>query len=188
MALSADGKGMASLRHTASLETKVNVLAGAIGEAVKSGDKVRNAYHRAEATRLSRADAERAFDLLFPKAARDAEKAAITRADNVRADAMRAMSNPVNNAGPTLATLWNAATYLVDRTADGRARPTRGGDALDSLLFGTRGERVEEIQTIIEVIMRDGTIEQMTVPQALAAGVDPSLTGRAILDDLMANP
>jgi len=67
-------------------------------------------------------------------------------------------------------------------------RKTRGGDALDSMLFGSRAERIAEIQTMIEVIMADGRIQTMTAPQALAAGVDPKLTGQAILADLLANP
>jgi hypothetical protein len=186
-AMRADGADMARLRHTASLEEKVKVFAGSIGDAIAKGEKVRAAYHRAEETRLSHADAQRAFDLLFPRAARDADKPAQTRADNVRADAMRAMAHPVNNAGPTLATVWNAATYLVDRNADGTARATRGGDALDSMLFGARAERVEEIQTMIEVILRDGSIQTMTAPRAIEAGVTPAIVGRTMLEDMLAS-
>jgi hypothetical protein len=186
-AMSQDGADMAKLRHTASLETKVNVLAESIGKAVKSGDKVRAAYHAAEELRLSQAQAIDVFDRLFPKAADDAEPTAKTRAENVRADARRAMANAVNNAGPTLATLWNAATYLVDRTADGKARPTRGGDALDSLLFGSRGERVSEIQTIVDLVMKDGTIKSVPAGDALSMGVDRTQIGRKILDDMLAD-
>ena len=186
-AMSQDGKGMAQLRHTASLETKVNVLAESIGDAVRKGDEVRAAYHAAEATRLDSTAAAAVFDRLFPPAAKDADQAAKTRADNVRADARRAAANAVNNAGPTLATLWNAATYLVDRTASGAARPTRGGDALDSLLFGSRGERVSEIQTIVELVMKDGTIQAMPAHDALATGVDPLSVGRKVLEDMLAD-
>jgi hypothetical protein len=186
-AMSQNGADMAKLRHTASLETKVNVLAESIGKAVKSGDKVRAAYHAAEELRLSQAQAIDVFDRLFPKAADDAEPTAKTRAENVRADARQAMANAVNNAGPTLATLWNAATYLVDRTADGKARPTRGGDALDSLLFGSRGERVSEIQTIVDLVMNDGSIKSVPAGDALAMGVDKTQVGRKILDDMLAD-
>jgi hypothetical protein len=183
-----DGSGMAKLRHVASLEQKVNVLAESIGEAIATGEKVRKVYHAAEALRLTQRDASKVFDLLFPVASEDADRAAKTRAENVRADAVRAMANPVNNAGNTLATLWNAATYLVDRNANGTARAVRGdGDALESMLFGTRGERVAEIQTIIEVIMADGRIQSMSAPQALAQGVDPRIVGRSVLDDILAD-
>lgn len=187
-ALREDGHGMAQLRHTASLETTVNVLAAAIGEAVQGGDKVRTAYHQAEASRLDASQASKVFDLLFPPAAEGSDKRAATKAENVRAGARRAMADAVNNVGPTLATLWNAATYLVDRTPDGASKPTRGGEALDSLLFGQRGDRVSEIQTIVELVMRDGSIQQVTAAEALARpDVDPRPIGRSILDDMIAD-
>lgn len=67
---------------------------------------------------------------------------------------------PINSVGGVkgnVATLWNAATYLVDRKADGKARECRGGaDRLDSLLFGSRGERLTEVQDIIENILDGG--------------------------------
>lgn len=185
-AMSQDGKGMAQLRHTASLETKVNVLAESIATAVQSGDKVRDAYHAAEAMQLTRDHAIAVFDRLFPAAPKDAELAAKTKADNVRADARRAMQRAENNVGPSLATLWNAATWLVDRTASGEARAARGGaDRLDSLLFGSRGERVSEIQTIIEVILKDGTTQAVTAADALGMGADRSQVGRKVLDDML---
>ena len=172
-AMSADGKGMAQLRHTASLETKINVLRESVGQAIVKGDKVRDAYHAAESLKLTRDQAKNVFDLLFPEAKKDEGKAAITRADNLRSDAQRAMANPVNNAGGTLATIWNAATYLVDREVDGTARKTRGGaSAIDSILFGSRGERVTEIQTMIENILREG-------PR------DGSIAGAKIIQDML---
>lgn len=186
-AMSKDGASMAGLRHTASLEEKVKALTATISEAIESGQTMRATYEATERARLPRSAAERAFDLLFPPAADDASPRAKTMAENARNDARIAAANPVNDCGDTVATLWNAATYLVDRNADGSPRETRGADRLDALLFGARGERVSEIQTIIEVIMRDGSIQHMTAPQAVAAGVDPSLTGRAILDGMLAD-
>jgi Domain of unknown function (DUF932) len=184
-AMSSDGQGMAQLRHTASLETKVNVLAESIATAVKSGDKVREAYHQAEATKLSRHQAENIFDKLFPCAPEGADRAAVTKSENVRADGRRAMSRDENYAGCSLATLWNAATWLVDRTPSGQARPTRGGDPLDSLLFGSRGDRVSEIQTIVELVMRDGTVQSVPASEALKTGVDPLSVGRKVLEDML---
>jgi hypothetical protein len=186
-AMSSDGAGMAQLRHTASLETKVNVLSESIGQAVVNGDKVRDAYHKAEALKLTTDQAMNVFDLLFPKADKDDGKAAITRADNARADARRAMANPVNQAGPTLATLWNAATYLVDREVDGSARKTRGGSAIDSLLFGSRGNRITEVQTMIDVILRDGSVQSVPASEALAMGAPADVVGRNVLADMIAD-
>jgi hypothetical protein len=184
-AMSVDGEDMAKLRHTRSLETKVNVLAAAIADTVKKGDRVREAYHATEATHLTKQQALDVFDKLFPPAPEDADRAAQTKAENVRKDARRAMWRAENNVGPTLATMWNAATWLVDRTATGEARPTRGGSALDSLLFGSRGERVQEIQTMIEVILKDGTTQAMPAADALAIGADAQSVGRKVLDSML---
>ena len=186
-AMSSDGAGMAKLRHTASLETKVNILAESIAKAVAGGDKVRDAYKAAEGAFLSKEQALDVFDKLFPQADKDATDTAKTRADNVRSDARRAMLNPVNNAGPTLATLWNAATFLVDRRADGTTRDTKGGDMLDSLLFGARGNRINEVQTMIEVILRDGTVQSMPATEALAIGANPETVGKKVLEDMIAS-
>lgn len=174
-----DGKGMAALRHTASLETKVNVLAESVSEAIKSGDAVRTAYHRAEAMKLSRPQAEAVFDRLFPSAPADADRAARTRADNARAEGMRAMARAENNAGG----------WLVDRTADGSARAVRGeGSSLDSMLFGARADRVEEIKNIVEVVMRDGTVEAVDASEALSMGCDAESVGRSMLSDILSRP
>lgn len=168
-ALGRDGADMATLRHTASLETQINILAANIGEAIKSGEAVRARYARAEEQALSLEQARAVFDALFPDAPEDADKAWKTRAANVRRDAEMAGALSVNAAGPTLATLWNAATFLVDRNADGTARPTRGGDALDSLLFGARAERIAQITTIVESALEGGAIE----PKTSEEGGDP---------------
>jgi hypothetical protein len=186
-ALKSDGDGMALLRHTASLEQKVNILAESIKESIASGEKVRTVYHAAEATRLARKDATRIFDLLWPEPEEKSNSKAKTMAQNARKDAEAAMADPVNNVGPTLATIWNAATYLVDRRADGSAREARGGDSLDSMLFGARAQRVNEIQTIIETVMRDGSIQPMKATEALDAGIDPSIIGRKVLEDMLAD-
>ena len=187
-AMSADGKGFAMLRHTSSLEAKVSVLAEAIADAVRAGDTVRHLYEQAEQTSLSREQAEQIFDRLFPSAPKDADKRTVTTADNARADARRAMARGENYAGCTLATLWNGATWLVDREANGQARKVRGGgESIDSMLFGTRGERVSEVQTLIEVILRDGTVETVSVPDALVMGADKFQVGRKVLDEMLAD-
>jgi len=182
-----DGGGMASIRHTASLEQKVAALGESIGKAIATGQKVRETYARARDAKLSRRTAQAAFDLLFPVAPEGSSKATVTRAENARHDAQVAATMAINFEGPTLATVWNAATYLVDRNADGSPRETRSGNKLDNLLFGTRAERIQEIQTIIEVVLRDGTVEPMTVHRALDHGIDPRAIGRRVIEDLMSD-
>lgn len=188
-ALSADGHAMAAIRHTASLETKVNALSESIAEAVKSGDKVREVYNRARQKQLTREQARIAFDSLFPESASGAGTAAATRAENERNEARLAAALPINREGErpgNLATLWNAATYLVDRRLDGSPRAVRGdGDALDSMLFGARAERIAEIQNKITLILRDGTESVVTGQEAIEAGISPSDVGKALLLEML---
>lgn len=187
LAMGTDGGGMARLKHTSSLGDKVQALCASIAQAIETGEMVREVYERAEKTRLSQEQADRAMRLLFPDPARDASKASKTRAENARAEAWEAARRAENNAGQTAATVWNAATWLVDREADGSARKLRGdGDRLDALVFGNRGRRVEEIMTIVQVVMRDGTIQEVPAPRALDMGVDPRLVARSVIDDICA--
>lgn len=184
-AMRADGAGMAQLRHTASLEDRIPALCAAIESAIATGAKVRGLLDQAAQTPVPKADALALIDELWPEAPETASPRARTIADNERREARAAMRLDINNEGPVLSTLWNAATYLVDRSADGRARQTRGGDRLESMLFGSRNQRLEEIQTIIEVYMRDGSIVAMPAREAAEAGVDPRQVGRAVIADLL---
>lgn len=190
VALSQDGKGMARFRHSANLSDKIRLLCESIPLAIKSGEKVRDVYERAERSIISGDVAQNLFDALFPKA-KPAEDGtpptsnAITRAENNRYDALKACANPINRVGSgkgNLGTLWNAATYLVDRKVDGSSR---GESGLDSLLFGSRAKRIEEIQTLIEVVMQDGSVQTVAAPQAVEMGVDPKLVGSKILQEML---
>lgn len=190
----ADGAGMAALRHTANLETKVNALREAIGETIRTGEKVRDAYHQAEAISLSYAGAEAVLAALFPVRREASDKgyaAAQRRAETARENARRAMAMEINRVesaagGVSLATVWNGATYLVDRTENGAARPTRGdADAIDSLLFGARAKRIEEIQAVVEVVMTSGELKRMTVGTAREHGIDDRQIGRRLLAEML---
>lgn len=174
MALGQDGKSFAKLRHTAQLEQRVAILRDGIASVIRDGEQAAKLFDRASAIVLPADAARVAFDALFPEAAPDADKRGKTRAENERTDARFAAVNPVNRVGTVgnLATLWNAATYLVDREADGSARECRGGaDRLDSLLFGSRAKRVSEIQSVISRIAEaagaETTISAATIREAL---------------------
>lgn len=182
-----DGKEWAKIRHTKSLEDKVRVLRDSIGQALKSGQEIREAYEQASSTKLTARQAQEVFDRLFPQPDDDATDHAKTRAENNRSEALKALKLEVNQEGDSLASIWNAATYLVDRKSDGSQRPARGGsDMLDSLLFGQRAKRIEEIREImVDVIMTNGDVQPMTVREASSAGVDPQQTGRAILESIL---
>lgn len=190
MSLGKDGKDMARIRHTKSIDERVSTLRGAIGQAMAEGRRVADTMAQAKACRLTPEGARKAFDMLFPAAAEDAPKAGQTRAERAREAARKAAAMPINRRGAapgTLATLWNTATWLVDRTPDGEAKPTRGGaDALESLVSGQRGRRVAEIHEVIEVVLRDGSIERMSPSRAIEAGCDAGSVGRATLDSMLA--
>jgi len=155
------------VRHSSQLVERIAGLKGEIRLAAESGKTTRRFLEATEARRLSRDESQALFDALFPPAADDAPEATKTRAENARSDALRAASLQINNCGPTVATLWNAATYLVDRNANGTPRATRGTDRLGSMLFGARGDRVEEIQSIVEYVMRDGSIQSIPISEAI---------------------
>ena len=187
-AMREDGEGMARLRHTASLEERINVLRHGIAGCVESGRRVRDLFERASRVQLRADAAKSAFDALFPAASDDATQRAKTRAENERDDARHAAVLPVNRVGErgNLATLWNAATWLVDREADGSTRECRGGaDRLDSLLFGSRAKRIAEIETVIErlieVVRPDGTVEAITAQEAVGV-LDASQILATMLD------
>jgi len=195
-AMSCDGKGMAALRHTSTINEKIESLGHSIEEAIKTGQAIKDLYAQAEETRLNRDEAEELLALLFPmpgeghKSAK-AVKSAKTRAENKRKEALQAAALPINRVGDkgTAATIWNAATYLVDRKVDGSFRSTRGGDRLDSMLFGSRAERVAKIERVmIQVLRPDGSEVSMSVDQAMDAGVPANqIGGSNLIEDILAN-
>lgn len=184
IALRSDGEGMANLRHVSTLEENIKALEKAIGRALETGENMRSMYKAARERKLTSAEKTAVLAALVP-IAEDAPARSVTRAQNVRDAIVAASKMAVNEEGEdTLASLWNGCTYIIDRDGDA-ARPSRGKDNLNTMLFGPRGARVKEIQTIIEVILRDGTIAPMTVSQAIEAGVSSELTGRAIIKDML---
>ncbi len=192
-AMSADGGGMAKLRHTASLEHKIVAMGESLEKAIATGQAVKDLYEQAEQTVLHRDDAMKLLFELFPDpVSKDGEKiakSAMTRAKNRRDEAIKAAALPINRVGDkgTVATLWNAATYLVDRTVNGSFRKVRGGDRLDSMLFGSRASRVGQIeQVMVQVLQSDGTEVSMTVDQAVDTGIPAGqIGGKNLIDDIL---
>jgi hypothetical protein len=175
----------AQLSHTASLPERVSALCEAIAELGAEGTRIRDLYRRAAERQLTRDQALDVMAELWPEPGEDDAKRTATRKRKARAEAAAAMRRPETSEGRTLATVWNAATWLVDRTADGAARPLRSGDRLGSLLQGSRGQRVQEILECVELVLADGTVQAVTPRQALASGVDDRQVGRAVLDAML---
>lgn len=151
MAMHSDGAGMAQLRHTSSINDQVSILAAEIESSIEAGKRVRDLFQRAKDTTLSGERLQAAFDALFPVAPEDASPGIRTRAENARQEARIATQRAENYVGGNLASLWNAATWLVDRTSAGSPKALRqGAESLDSLIFGTRGKRVEGVYATVE--------------------------------------
>lgn len=185
------GNDWAAFSHTSSLEEKINRMIAGVERAISAGETVAEMFQKASSLHLPATMAKAAFDILFPLPAEDASKRAKTVALRAREDARKAAALPINRVGDAgnVATLWNAATYLVDRKPDGQIRKTRGNSSrVDALMFGKRGQRLDEVQTLVDVIMADGRVKAMTVAQATAAGVPEDNMGadllQAILDDM----
>ncbi len=182
----ADGHRAAKLRHTSSINDRSEALREAIEGHIQRGQEVSALYAEARRAELTRTEAEEVFALLFPEPDETDKPATATRKINARRAAARAMRRPENAEGKTLATLWNAATWLVDRDERGQTRKIKGGgDMLDSMLFGSRGARIEEVRSIVRVVLRDGTEADMEAPVAAAAGVSPDQIGRQLLADMI---
>ncbi len=183
------GADWAKIRHTSTLEDKINRLKTGIAELVKEGASMAALFEAASSVILTPTAAKVAFDKLFPLANKDASDAAKTKALAKRDDARTAAAmsiNRVGNKSGNLATLWNAATYLVDRKADGTARTTHGsGGMVGSMLFGARGKRVNVVQSLVEVVMANGETHSMTVNDALEVGADAEQMGAGLLADML---
>lgn len=185
-----------SIRHTKSIEALAVKIREAMEIHLREGQKMRELYLHAKETKLVQADAQKLFDELFPDASDEmkkdpAKKAAVTKLTNTRNEALAAMKRPENFEGKgSLATLWNGATWAVTHKADGSMQEGKGGaELIDSLLLGSRAKRIQQIEAAIvqriPVVMRDGSIQQMTAQQAASHGIDNGQIGRALIDDML---
>ncbi len=185
MSLRRDGKGMSKVRHTRSINDRAELVRQQIEAHIKEGHKVADLYKAACDTYLSTERYEEIMEALVPT---EGTKGRTLSSRLRQRDAMDvAMARPENREGDSVASLWNAATWLVDRKADGETREIRkGSDALDSMLLGARGRRVQQVQDIMVAILRpDGSEEYVTAQQAGAEGIDDGQIGRAMIDQML---
>lgn len=184
-----DGAKAAKIRHTGSIHERAEALREAIESHVKGGQQIAELYRDAREVRLAKPDVEEILAELFPAPDKDGRKR--SRALNKRAEVASAMTLEHNNEGPTLATVWNAATWTVDRKQDkdgtwGHREGRGGADTLEAMLFGGRGQRVEAVREVMVTILRpDGTEEAVPAHQAAAEGVDEAQIGRSLLGDML---
>lgn len=183
-----DGDRAAKIRHTGSINERAEALRDAIHKHVTAGETIAKLYHDAREVQLHQDDAEALLAQLFPAPAEDGRKR--TRALGKRAEVVQAMALGENWEGPTLASLWNGATWTVDRKFDDETathRTGRGGaDTLEAMLFGSRGQRIEKVRQVMVTVLRpDGTEEDVPAHQAVQDGADPGQVGKAILADML---
>lgn len=179
----------AKIKHTAGKDEKIARLTKGIEWAVKEGAAVSDLFDRAARVQLPAKAWHAAFDAFFPEAKENASAGATTRANNIREAAKIVGALPINRVGRpgNLATLWNAATFLVDRKADGNAATIRkGASPIESMLLGERGRKVEGFRHLVEVILADGRVEEMTTVEATNVGVDAATMGADILAAMIA--
>ena len=180
-----EGEGAAKIRHTGDMEAKLGWLRDSVGKAIKSGEAVKDVYNRLAQIPATDAIKDAIMDAAFPlpdKAGRGK-----SRMENLRNALDVAMAKPENREGGSVAEVWNGLTYLVDREADGSERAVRGGASpVDSMLFGSRGKRVEQIRELmVGVLDRMGKTIYTTVPDAIGMGAAPDQIGRSILDSML---
>lgn len=192
-AIASDGRRMGKVRHTASIDTRAEDLHRAIVDSIQSSRATAALMARAADRRIS---GEELIELLadwYPLAASatDRQRANVERD---RAALLTAAKRPENRVGEgrdaaNLATLWNAATFLIDRETDGSKRAVRGGGSrVDSIVVGAMAREANEVLTRIRVLLRDGSETEVDAREAVAMGVAPELTGRAIVADLLGEP
>ena len=185
----ASGLKSSTVRHTGKGVQQYAVLRDGITRALEAGKSVALAHAEARDTILRGEASSAAFDALFPRAEENDRTTdnMRTRARNRRDEAFAALRMPINRRDlpdGSLQKLWNTATFLVDRGVDGAARSVRGGgDAIASMISGTRGQRVQEIQEIIyRVLNRDGSETEMTASEAVDAG---AVSGADLLSSML---
>jgi len=63
----------------------------------------------------------------------------------------------------------------------------RGGreTMVDSMLFGQRAKKVQDVGALVEVIMADGSAEHMSVFECQQEGIDDGQIGASLLDDML---
>lgn len=169
----------AAVRHTASVDDAAKVLREQIEKHIKTGESVRKLYADARSSRLSDFPKETIatfLETLYPTpddATRQNKPAVATKMLQAQADFTTAMKRPENvDGGANVASLWNAATFLIDRRADGTARDVRGDKdgtgRLASMLFGSRGKEVQQVQELVEELLANGQTRERTVIAPLA--------------------
>ncbi len=194
MAMFLRAGGHATVRHTASIDDAAKELRGAMEEHIARGEKVKITYQQARQARLTdfpKATISKFLEGLYPTPTDEIRRdkpAVATKMIGAQDEFFRAMALPVNaDGGGSVASLWNAATYLVDRKADGSAREVRGDKdgtgRLASMLFGSRGKDVVQVQELVEELLANGEVRERTV---IAPAPGPATGGGAVnLEDYL---
>lgn len=187
--------GHANVRHTASVDDAAKALRGAMEEHIQRGEKIKILYRQAKDASLTdfdRATVARFLEALYPtpdEKTRTDKPGVAKQMIAAQDEFFSAMKRPENNEGQTVASLWNAATFLVDRKADGQPRTVRGdkdgSGRLASMLFGSRGKDVQQVQELVEELLSNGQTRERTVIVPTPAAPPMPAAGSINLDDYL---
>lgn len=150
-----------SIRHTASIDERMESLRDSIEDAIIVTRKAKDVYKYALSLTVSGPEVEDLLHFLFPDPPKATQRI-LNNMDNKRREILASAANPVNNEGRNLATLWNALTHNVDYEPDGSPRPIRKSINNRTLtemhLLGPRGKEVRDIYSTIQDIIEQGSI------------------------------
>lgn len=171
----------AAVRHTSSVDNAAKVLREQIEKHIKTGETVRALYAQARKARIGdfpKATIQSFLEALYPSPAAGDKGAVRTKKIAAQDEFFTAMKREENrDGGGTVAELWNAATYLIDRKADGSPRDVRGDKdgtgRLASMLFGSRGKEVQEAQMLVEELLANGQVRTVISPAPSAPALPP---------------
>ncbi len=158
MAVAEDGKRSLRAVHRSSINQRAEQMREAIRLCGETGESLRDAYLKArDLTITSSAQAQALLDAFVPMPT-DATRRQTNTVKAKRADLIVAAKTDVNKDGSNVATMWNAATFLVDRDARGNPRKVRGEsqDRLTPLFFGSRGDEVRRVKRIVDTLIASG--------------------------------
>ena len=151
-----------AIRHTSSIEQRMEVLRANMEDVIEHGKDVRELYARTKATPIDEDEAYSLLQVLFP-VKKDASTRSRENARNAQNEALRCALNPVNRDGANLATLWNGLTYAIDRLPNGQDRVIRQTKDYTKTktelhLLGSRGAAVRRFQKAMESIVSVGSV------------------------------
>jgi hypothetical protein len=195
------------IRHSGDLAGKTRIAAAIVSRCQEVAGEIGEFYKLAKSAKITTYEEFDHVVRAFVPDALDDDGKVLTegnkynRVDKARNALKDAARRKENYCGSTVATYFNAATYLLDRNADGSQAEAKGGSCMiESMLFGDRNHKLngrsgknpkagilDTTQELVQFLvqMADGTTEAMTLAQAVETGQVPtSQLGSSIMEGM----